>query len=174
MSALDSIYSKATNLPAFATFKSTIVIFFGICKNFQWFFSALTASYFKFWWGKSLMKRSWVDQKNSFNITSLLWYVLQFCPAECCVSYKNQSFFQRQPSRGVLRKRCSENNHQIYRRKPTPKCDFNKLLCFALFSCKFTVYFQNTFFLRTLLEDCFCLLFIFETKHWTEGTKFKL
>ena len=63
MSALDSIYSKATNLPAFATFKSTIVIFFGICKNFQWFFSALTASYFKFWWGKSLMKRSWVDQK---------------------------------------------------------------------------------------------------------------
>ena len=46
--------------------------------------------------------------------------------------------------------------------------------CFALFSCKFTVYFQNTFFLRTLLEDCFCLLFIYETKHWTEGTKFKL
>ena len=34
---------------------------------------------------------------------------------------------QKQPSRGVLRKRCSENMHQIYRRKPMSKCDFNKV-----------------------------------------------
>ena len=33
---------------------------------------------------------------------------------------------QKQPSRGVLRKRCSENMQQIYRRIPMPKCDFNK------------------------------------------------
>ena len=32
----------------------------------------------------------------------------------------------RQPCRGVLRKRCSENMKQIYRRTPIPKCDFNK------------------------------------------------
>ena len=34
---------------------------------------------------------------------------------------------QRQLSRGVLRKRCSENMQQIYRRTSMPKCDFNKV-----------------------------------------------
>ena len=32
-----------------------------------------------------------------------------------------------QPSRYVLRKNCSENMQQIYRRTPIPKCDFNKV-----------------------------------------------
>ena len=35
--------------------------------------------------------------------------------------------YQKQPSRGVFRKRCSENMQQIYRRTPMPKCDFNKV-----------------------------------------------
>ena len=35
---------------------------------------------------------------------------------------------QKQPSRGVLRKRCSENMQQIYRRTPMPWCDFNKFV----------------------------------------------
>ena len=35
--------------------------------------------------------------------------------------------FQKQPSRAVLRKRCSENMQQIYRRAPMSKCDFNKV-----------------------------------------------
>ena len=34
---------------------------------------------------------------------------------------------QTQPSRGVLKKRCSENMQQIYRRIPMPKCNFNKV-----------------------------------------------
>ena len=34
---------------------------------------------------------------------------------------------QKQPPRGVLRKRCFENIQQIYRRTPMPKCDFNKV-----------------------------------------------
>ena len=34
---------------------------------------------------------------------------------------------QKQPSRGVLRKMCSENIQQVYRRTPMPKCDFNKV-----------------------------------------------
>ena len=34
---------------------------------------------------------------------------------------------QKQPSRGGLRKNCSENMEQIYRRKLIPKCDFNKI-----------------------------------------------
>ena len=60
---------------------------------------------------------------------------------------------QRQPSRGVLKKRCSENIKQIFRRIPMPKCDFN---IFAIqlywnctlawvFSCQFAAYFQNIF-----------------------------
>ena len=34
---------------------------------------------------------------------------------------------QRQPPRGVPGKRCSENIQQMYRRKPMPKSDFNKV-----------------------------------------------
>ena len=34
---------------------------------------------------------------------------------------------QKQPSRGVLKKTCSKNMQQIYRRTPMPKCDFNKV-----------------------------------------------
>ena len=36
---------------------------------------------------------------------------------------------QIQLSRGVLRKRFSENIQQIYRGTPMPKCDFNKYVC---------------------------------------------
>ena len=34
---------------------------------------------------------------------------------------------QKQSSRAVLIKRCSENIQQMYRRTPMPKCDFNKV-----------------------------------------------
>ena len=53
--------------------------------------------------------------------------------------------FEKQPSRGVLRKRCSENIQQIYRRTPMPKCDYNKVAKQHL----------EHLFLRTLLEGCF-------------------
>ena len=33
---------------------------------------------------------------------------------------------QKQPIRGVLKKRCFENMQHIYRRTPMPKCVFNK------------------------------------------------
>ena len=39
---------------------------------------------------------------------------------------KKLSDIQKQTSRGVLRKRCTENIQQIYRRNPMGKCDFNK------------------------------------------------
>ena len=65
---------------------------------------------------------------------------------------------QRQPSIGVLRKRCCENMQQIYRRPLILKCYFNrfaKQLCWNhtsvwVFSCKFAAYFQNTFSLEHL------------------------
>ena len=34
---------------------------------------------------------------------------------------------QKQPSRSVLKKMCSENMQQIYRRTPMTKYDFNKV-----------------------------------------------
>ena len=43
-------------------------------------------------------------------------------------SINNTSWFwQKQASRGVLRKSCSENMQQIFRRTLMPKCDFNKV-----------------------------------------------
>ena len=39
----------------------------------------------------------------------------------------NKNVFQKQPFRGVLRKRCCENMQQIYRRTSMSRCDFNKV-----------------------------------------------
>ena len=47
---------------------------------------------------------------------------------------------QKQPSRSVLRKRCSENMQQIYWRIGMPTCDFNKAATAWVFSCKFAAY----------------------------------
>ena len=60
---------------------------------------------------------------------------------------------QRQSSRGVLKKRCSENMQQIYRRALMPKCDLDEvaLQMFLnhtsawVLSCKFATYFQDSF-----------------------------
>ena len=57
----------------------------------------------------------------------------------------------KQPPRGVLNKRCSQNMQQIYRRTPMPKCVLNKVVYSNhtsawVFSCRFSAYFQNTFF----------------------------
>ena len=64
---------------------------------------------------------------------------------------------QKQPSRGILKKRSSENMHQIYRRTPMPKCGFNKFAeqlywnctLARVFPCKFAAYIQNTFSLKS-------------------------
>ena len=60
---------------------------------------------------------------------------------------------QKQPFRGVPRKKCSENMQAIYGRTPMLKCDFIKVFLRLywnhtsawVFSCAFAVYFQNTF-----------------------------
>ena len=60
---------------------------------------------------------------------------------------------QKQPSRDVLIKRCSENIQQIYKKTLMPKCDFNKVALQRylnrtsawVFSCKFAAYFLNSF-----------------------------
>ena len=74
------------------------------------------------------------------------------------------NFLQKQPSRGVLRKRCSENMQQIYR-KPMPKCDFNEFALQLYWNhtsawvsfCKFAVYsIYRTPFSTTPLCGYFC------------------
>ena len=56
---------------------------------------------------------------------------------------------EKQPSRGVARKRCSENLQQIYKKINMPKCDFNTTFLKSHFSMgisrKFAAYFQKTF-----------------------------
>ena len=62
-------------------------------------------------------------------------------------------YFQKQPSRGVLSKRCSENIQPNYRRIPMPKWHFNKVALQLywnhtltwVFSCKFAAYFRTPF-----------------------------
>ena len=44
-------------------------------------------------------------------------------PRQTSVTEDNQKLL----SRGVLRKKYSENMQQIYSRTPLPKCDFNKV-----------------------------------------------
>ena len=70
------------------------------------------------------------------------------------VEYSSSSAFirtayQKQPVRDLLRKRCSENIQQIYRRTFMPKWDFNEV-AFQLYwnhtsAWMFSRKFQNTF-----------------------------
>ena len=101
---------------------------------------------------------------------TLIWFNIPLTFMKLCFNYENEcvhiaiivtqrmsikesSKTQKQPSRGVFRKRCSENMKQIYGRTPSPKCNFNTValqlywnctLTWVL-SCKFVTYFQNTF-----------------------------
>ena len=77
-------------------------------------------------------------------------------------------YSQKQSPRSAPRKGCSENMQENYRRKPMPRCDFNKVekqlfwnhTLAWVFSCKFAAYFQNIyFFLGTPLVRCFCNFF---------------
>ena len=81
--------------------------------------------------------------------------------------------FQKQPSRGVLNKSCSENMHQAFRRTSMPKCDFDKVAMQLywnytlawVFSCKFAAYFQNTSFLERLWVGA-STFWVFTEIHW--------
>ena len=61
------------------------------------------------------------------------------------------SFIQKHPSRGVLIKRSSENMQQIYRRTSMTRLQSCKATLLkshfgmGVFSCKFALYFLNTF-----------------------------
>ena len=74
---------------------------------------------------------------------------------DLCVSEGVQ---QKQSSGGVLRKRCSENMQQIYRRTPMSKCEFNKLhfgMGVPLYIKFAACIFSEHIFLRIPLDGCF-------------------
>ena len=56
----------------------------------------------------------------------LLFFIVLFCGNQI-LTYLLTSEIQKQPFRGVLRKKCSENMQQIYNRTSMLKCDFNKV-----------------------------------------------
>ena len=99
---------------------------------------------------------------------------------KCHENFK--TLLHKELSAGVLKKKCFENMPQIYRRKPMPKCDFNKFakqLCWnhtsaIVPSCKFAANFQNTFSWEHLwrlqgfvkyCENVFTLVFL-DVKHF--------
>ena len=92
------------------------------------------------------------DSTDSFSLWESMDHILNHLI--CCLFQNQPLTDQKQPFRGGLRKRCSENMQQICWRKPIQKCDFNKVskqLCWNhssrwVFSCKFTEHFQSTFF----------------------------
>ena len=88
------------------------------------------------------------------SVTGLHLSTLVYTRLVTPLCFQNRSIFpalirQKQPSRGIIRKRYSE----IYRKAPMSKCDFNKVaLQFYrnhtsawLFSCIFAAYFRTPF-----------------------------
>ena len=59
-------------------------------------------------------------------VNKLLNNTAYFFNGNALSTFKSYKWF-KQPSREVLRKRCSENMQQIYRRTLMQKCDFNKV-----------------------------------------------
>ena len=65
--------------------------------------------------------------KNSLKIYLIYILHLGIYMSIISISPKFFKIQEKPPSRCVLRKRCSENMQQIYRRTPMPKYDFNKV-----------------------------------------------
>ena len=102
-------------------------------------------------WGQYLIKIT-------MEVVDICWYWFWIRLSIVLTTYFPSAIYQtcmtqKQPSRVVLRKRYSDNTQQIYRRRPMPKCNFNKVALQLywnrasawVFSCKFAAYFQKTF-----------------------------
>ena len=101
----------------------------------------------------------WINFLNIYSFTyqktllrTLLLLFLKIVESLQCI-LKGKNITSEDPFVRVLRKRCSKNMQQIYRRTSMPKCNFNKVTkqlywnhySAWVFSCKFGVYFQNLF-----------------------------
>ena len=66
---------------------------------------------------------------------------------------------QKQPSRGVLKKRRSENMQQICRRTPIPKCDFNKVALDGCFWYLFSTLYVCWHLPKPFFSNHYCQIF---------------
>ena len=104
-------------------------------------------SYIKFRWKSISWEMLWTSTQNMDDVWGKEFPLWDKSKMQLCTD-------QKQPPRGVLKKRCSEKMQQIYMRTPMQKCDFNEvalqlywnLTSALVFSCKFAAYFQSTFF----------------------------
>ena len=80
-----------------------------------------------------LVVYKWQEKKSKKSVTSCKKYI-----------YK-----QKQPSRDVPKKRCSENIQQIFRRTPIPKCDFNKVALHGCAAANLLHVFRTPFYKNT-------------------------
>ena len=104
-------------------------------------------------------KWRWQKTKSTyFANNQRLWIKFNFDSQRIKDLSGSEEIQQKQPSIGVLRKRCSENMQQIYRRRtPMSKCEFNKLYfgMGLLLYIKFAAcIFSEDIFLRTPLDGC--------------------
>ena len=76
-------------------------------------------------------KVKWVIYKgiiNHYIILLSLWTLILIMMVILIVEWKGKNkSANKQSFKGVLKKRCSENMPQIYRRTPMPNCDFYKI-----------------------------------------------
>ena len=110
---------------------------------------------------KEGLNLKWRRQKTKstyFANNQRLWIKFNFDSQKIKDLFGSEGIQQKQPSRGVLRKRSSGNMQQIYRRTPMSKCEFNKLHfgMGVLLHIKFGAWiFSEHIFLRTPLDGCF-------------------
>ena len=105
-------------------------------------------------------------------------FYIKFFPWRCSfhdIHFVKSWHSQKQPSRVVLKKRCSENMQQIYRRTPMPKflCNFIEIALRHGCSLVNLLYISRTSFLRTWLllailtnPHFLATLFILRNVHW--------
>ena len=79
--------------------------------------------------------------RESHNHNCYVFYINQFYATGTFDVFRGNRRRQKQPPRGVLRKRFPENMQQIFRRTPMPKCDVNKveILSSALLKSHFSM-----------------------------------
>ena len=73
---------------------------------------------------KKLVPKNQFQIKNPSHLNNLRKEFVQNVQEIIVYVWTWERFVQKQPSRGVLRKRYSENMQQIYMKTPMPKCDF--------------------------------------------------
>ena len=108
-------------IPVFTIFTFFVCLF--VCFYFTFLF-LLCSSRGPFYNLATMFNSTSLQYTFDYSI-SLQYTLLQYTIQK--ILTKLQERFQKQPPRGVLKKWCSENMQQIYRRTPMPKCDFNKV-----------------------------------------------